>query len=55
MENYNCSAAIFEGIKEEIIAANLKYKNDSINYFRQKNLWEQNIGLKVDIDEYEMI
>jgi len=50
IENYNGNAAILEGIKEEIIAAKLKYKNDSINYFRQKNLWEQNIGSKVDFD-----
>ena len=49
-ENYNGNAAILAGIKEEIIAANLKYKNDSINYFRQKNLWDQNIGSKVDFD-----
>jgi HlyD family secretion protein len=49
-ENFNGSAAILLAIEEEIAAANLKLKNDSINYFRQKNLWEQQIGSKVDYD-----
>jgi HlyD family secretion protein len=49
-ENYNGSAAILGSIKDEIDAAKLKYKNDSINYYRQENLWKQNIGSKVDYD-----
>lgn len=49
-ENYNGSAAILGSIKEEILAAKLKYKNDSVNYFRQKNLWRQNIGSKNEYD-----
>lgn len=49
-ENYNGSAAILSGIEDEIIAATLQYKNDSINFFRQKNIWEQNIGSKVEYD-----
>lgn len=49
-ENYSGSAAVLDGIKDEIIAATLKYKNDSINYFRQKNLWEQKIGSKLQYD-----
>lgn len=49
-ENYNGSAAIIGSIEDEITAAKLKYKNDSINYFRQKNLWDQNIGSKVQYD-----
>ncbi len=53
-ENYNGSAAILGSIKEEIAAATLKYKNDSINYFRQKNLWEQNIGSKVAYDTQKL-
>ena len=53
-ENYNGNAAVLAGIKEEIIAANLKYKNDSINYFRQKNLWDQKIGSKVDFDTKQL-
>ena len=53
-ENYTGSAAILDGIKDEIDAATLKFKNDSINYFRQKNLWEQNIGSKVQYDTKEL-
>ena len=49
-ENYNGNAAVLNSILEEITAAKLKYQNDSINYFRQKNLWEQKIGSKVEFD-----
>lgn len=49
-ENYNGSAAILNSIKDEIVAATLQFQNDSINYFRQKNLWEQNIGSKIQYD-----
>ena len=49
-ENYTGNAAILNGIEEEIAASKLKYKNDSINYFRQKNLWEKNIGSKAQFD-----
>ena len=49
-ENYNGSAAVLEGIKDEIQAANLKLKNDSINFHRQQNLWNNNIGSKIDYD-----
>lgn len=49
-ENYSGHAAVLSSIKDEIQAAELKLKNDSINYFRQKNLWDQNIGSKVEYD-----
>ncbi|MEL6810331.1 MAG: HlyD family efflux transporter periplasmic adaptor subunit [Bacteroidota bacterium] len=48
--NLNGSAAILQGIEEEINAAQLQLTNDSVNYFRQKNLWEQQIGSKVEYD-----
>ncbi|MBT8384438.1 MAG: efflux RND transporter periplasmic adaptor subunit [Bacteroidia bacterium] len=53
-ENYNGSAAILRGIEEEISAARLKFQNDSINYFRQKNLWDQNIGSKAEFDNKKL-
>jgi multidrug resistance efflux pump len=31
--------------------ANNKMKNDSLLYFRQKNLWEQQIGSKVELEQ----
>ncbi|WP_298370575.1 HlyD family efflux transporter periplasmic adaptor subunit [uncultured Lutibacter sp.] len=49
-ENYEGSAAILDGIKDEIIAADLKFKNDSINYFRQKRLWDKGIGSNIEFD-----
>lgn len=49
-ENYSGNAAILMSIDDEIKAAQLNYKNDSINYYRQKNLWNQNIGSKADFD-----
>lgn len=49
-ENYSGNAAILGTIEDEIYAATLKFKNDSINYFRQKNLWNKQIGSKVTYD-----
>ena len=53
-ENFSGSAAILKAIQEEILAAELKLKNDSINFFRQKNLWRQHIGSKVEYDNREL-
>jgi multidrug efflux pump subunit AcrA (membrane-fusion protein) len=49
-DNYNGSSAVLSSIREEINAAQLRYKNDSVNYFRQKKLWEQSIGSKATYD-----
>ena len=49
-KNYNGSAAILSSIEEEIKSATLKMTNDSINYCRQKNLWGQQIGSKIEYD-----
>ena len=48
--NYTGNAAILESLKDEINAARLKMVNDSIYYTRQKNLWEQQIGSKAQLD-----
>ncbi|MEO1033548.1 MAG: HlyD family efflux transporter periplasmic adaptor subunit [Bacteroidota bacterium] len=53
-ENYNGRAAILKSIEDEIRAATLKYKNDSVNYFRQKNLWHKKIGSKAEYDTKEL-
>jgi HlyD family secretion protein len=53
-ENYMGSATILSSIESEIGAAKLKYKNDSINYFRQKKLWDQNIGSKGQYDTQKL-
>ncbi len=53
-ENYSGSAAVLKGIEDEIQSAELKLKNDSINFFRQKNLWAQNIGSQVEFDNRKL-
>lgn len=53
-ENFEGSAAVLSGIEDEILAAELQYKNDSTNFFRQKNLWEQNIGSKAEYDTQKL-
>lgn len=53
-ENFNGSATILESIEDEIAATKLTCKNDSINFFRQKNLWDQNIGSKAQYDEKKL-
>jgi multidrug resistance efflux pump len=49
-ENYKGRADILRSIEDEIRAAKLKLSNDSINYFRQKNLWEKKVGSRVELD-----
>lgn len=49
-DNYSGGITVLQSIKDEINAAQLKFKNDSINYFRQKNLWDQKIGSKIEYD-----
>lgn len=48
--NYEGNAAVLRSIQDEIDAAKLKLTNDSINYFRQKNLWEQKIGSRAEFE-----
>lgn len=49
-QNYQGQATVIRSIENEINAASLNFKNDSINYFRQKKLWDQNIGSKAAYD-----
>ncbi|MFD0798716.1 efflux RND transporter periplasmic adaptor subunit [Maribacter chungangensis] len=53
-ENYSGSSGVLRGIEEEIAAAALRYRNDSVNYHRQKRLWEQNIGSKMEYDNRKL-
>jgi multidrug efflux pump subunit AcrA (membrane-fusion protein) len=53
-ENYSGSNAIIRALIDEIKAAELKYKNDSVNFARQKNLWEQNIGSKIEYENRKL-
>lgn len=53
-ENYKGSSTLLSGIEDEISSAQLKYENDSTNFFRQKNLWEQHIGSKAEYETKEL-
>lgn len=53
-ENYSGNSGVLKGVQDQIAAAQLKLKNDSINYYRQKRLWEQNIGSKIEFDNRQL-
>ncbi len=53
-ENYNGNAAVLSGLEDEIRAAELTFVNDSVNFYRQKRLWDENIGSKVEFDNRQL-
>ncbi|MGI9545721.1 MAG: efflux RND transporter periplasmic adaptor subunit [Flavobacteriaceae bacterium] len=50
IDNYSGNNAVIRTLEDEIRSARLNVQNDSVNYFRQKNLWDQNIGSHVEYD-----
>ena len=52
--NYKGDNAVLKGIQEQINAAKLQVTNDSVNFYRQKSLWEQNIGSQVQFDNRKL-
>ncbi|MBT8264514.1 MAG: HlyD family secretion protein, partial [Muriicola sp.] len=52
--NYLGNNAVLKSIKEQINAAKLQVKNDSVNYYRQKSLWKQNIGSQIEFDNRKL-
>ncbi|MGB5384393.1 MAG: efflux RND transporter periplasmic adaptor subunit [Lutimonas sp.] len=53
-ENYKGSSAILSDLQKEIDAARLQYSNDSINFFRQEKLWNQQVGSKIELDSRQL-
>lgn len=53
-DNYTGNSAVLQGIQYQITAAKLTLKNDSINYFRQQNLWKEHIGSQIDYDNRKL-
>ncbi len=51
---YIGNTSVLSSIGDEINAAQLKLNNDSINFFRQKKLWEQRIGSKSQFDSKKL-
>ena len=54
IDNYSVNNALLKTLEDEIRAARLRVQNDSVNYFRQKNLWDQNIGSQVEYDSKKL-
>lgn len=49
-KNYEGRAAVLKEIEKEIQVARLRVRQDSLSYFRQKNLREKNVGTQSDFD-----
>jgi multidrug resistance efflux pump len=53
-KNYLGNDAVLKGLQERIEAAKLQLYNDSLNFNRQRNLWEQNIGSQTQYDNKKL-
>ncbi len=53
-KNFLGNDAVLKGIRERIEAAELQLYNDSLNFKRQRNLWEQNIGSQTQYDNKKL-
>jgi RND family efflux transporter MFP subunit len=49
-ENYSGSSSALKNLDLQIQLARQKVQEDSINYVRQQNLWDQNIGSKLEFE-----
>jgi HlyD family secretion protein len=54
LRNYRGDYAILQELNAEINAARLKYENDSLQYVRQKELWNKQVGSKVDLENRKL-
>lgn len=53
-ENLYGRGSILRSIEAEINSARLRLKNDSINFLRQKRLWDRQIGSRAEYDAKEL-
>lgn len=53
-QNYKGNNAVLKSLLEQIDAAKMQFRNDSINYERQRKLWEQGIGSRAEYDRREL-
>lgn len=53
-DNFYGPSAILNSLEKEIQSARLNLRNDSVNYLRQKRLWDQNIGSKLDYEKRKL-
>ncbi|HVW12381.1 MAG TPA: efflux RND transporter periplasmic adaptor subunit [Mucilaginibacter sp.] len=52
-QNLSANSRVLTDLKIAMQNAAIKFSNDSLQYFRLKNLWEQNIGTKSALDNAE--
>ena len=53
-EQYQGNATMLQSIEQEIATARLQLVNDSVNYCRQKNLWDQQIGSRSQFESRKL-
>ena len=53
-ETFTGDAAVLKEIEESIQSARLKLRNDSLNYEKQRRLWDQNVGTKQSLVERQL-
>jgi multidrug efflux pump subunit AcrA (membrane-fusion protein) len=53
-EELSGNAAVLDGLEKELHTAKLKFHNDSVNFMRQKRLWEQQIGSNAEYDNKKL-
>ncbi|NER09106.1 Multidrug efflux pump subunit AcrA (membrane-fusion protein) [Muriicola jejuensis] len=53
-QNYLGNHAVLKSLREQIEAAALQYSNDSVNFARQKKLWDQGIGSRAEFDSRKL-
>ncbi|MEZ4970654.1 MAG: HlyD family efflux transporter periplasmic adaptor subunit [Flavobacteriaceae bacterium] len=53
-ENFRGPSAVLSNLEDGIRSATLSFKNDSMNYLRQKRLWDQNIGSEVQLENRKL-
>lgn len=53
--NYNGRSNLIKDLRNELQLAELKLKNDSINFERQQRLWKQQIGSQNDFEQRQLV
>ncbi|QSE99397.1 efflux RND transporter periplasmic adaptor subunit [Fulvivirga lutea] len=53
-DNLQGTGSPLKSMKDQIESARLRYEQDSVDYFRQKRLWEQNIGTARQYDQSKL-
>lgn len=52
--NAGTTSPVLEQLRINVEQARARLANDSLMYFRQKNLWDQNVGSKAELDNREL-